>query len=167
MSMPVPALPLHPADEYVRAIVEMLRADAVLAPFLFPSWSPSLGPLDVRIYSSGVELPEDAAIRAALPRVLIETVAYPFVTEQPAGQAGLADVPVYTHVLVPKEREEHGKIIDAYLSRLLVSTPLNTVRIITASLSLDGQRRVGRISGFDDAWEVVTQYRSPFVGVIA
>jgi hypothetical protein len=167
MTLPVPATPLTADDELCRAIVEDLRTDSYLNVLLFPDWAASVDPMDLRVYKANVELPESPPLRGALPRVIVEATMYPFRTEQEQSSPNLGEVMVYTHVLVPKDREDTGSIIDAYLQRRLVSTAYSSARIITASLSLDGQRRIGRIGAFDDAWEFVTQYRSPLVGVIA
>lgn len=166
MTLPNPSVPLIAADEMARAVVDYLRADPVLHALLFPGWSQQVGPTDTRVYSANVELPQDPAVRAALPRVLIEVLDYPFRVEQ-SGGGDLSEVPLYVHTLAPKDREEVAKTIDAHVTRLLVSTPITSARIIAAKMSRDGLRQVNRASGFDDAWEVVTRFVSPLVGVTA
>ena len=162
--MPTPVL--APAVEVQKAIVDALRADATMASLLFPSHSPSQGPLDFRVYGAAVELPEMPALRDAMPRVLVETIQFPFGVEQLDAFPLQAEVVVYLHSMAGRQDEQLAEQLDARATVLLLSTSLSSVRIIASGLSYEGQRRKGRVGSLDDAWEIVTQFRSPHVGVL-
>lgn len=166
MSIPTPTFALMAEDELARFLIDTLRADDVLAGLLFPSYSPPLETRDKRIYSASPELPEDVPFRTALPRITVECQGTGFATEQQAAAPLDGEVAVYIHMLVPKGHEDEVAYIEARIVSLLLSTSLSSVRIIAGGLSYEGQRRKGRVPSFNDAWEVVVQFRSPHVGVI-
>jgi hypothetical protein len=158
----------QPADALRGRIVTLLRSDAVLSDLdtgLLFKRTPQIAAYDLRVYSIGVELPEDSAIREALPRVHVQTMQHPSIAEQ-QGDLLEAPVSVITHVLARKEDEELAATIDARVAALLLSTELSDVRIIAAGLAVDGTRTFERITALDGAWEVISRYRSANVGVL-
>ena len=158
-----------PAAETQKRFIELFRADPVLMTpntgLLFPPYQPQINGDDLRVYPAAVELPENPDLREALPRVLVETVSFAHDYEQtPTILEG--PVTMYTHVVVPKEDEERGELIDARLATLIASTRASDARIIAADFVPYGQRQRERIPAFNGAWEIVSGYRSRNVGVL-
>lgn len=159
-----------PAAGTQRRIIDLLRADGALSAspggLLYPEWSPKVDDDDTRIYSVSAHLPPDSEFVNLLPRILIEVVqrAHDYEQEQPGVLQG--PVRVWTHTVVPREEEELGERIDAYLTGVLLSTVLSDARIIAARLSLEGDRRRVRVEAFNGAWQFISGYLSPNVGAL-
>ncbi len=159
-----------PAREMQAAVVAMLRADGTLTTpggLLYPAYSPRLEERDYRVYEASAELPEDPAIRSALPRIYIDTAGFALQFEQDDPDHQQMAVTVYPHVVVRKEDGELGDAITTRVAKLFLSTRLSSDRIIAAELVPEGDWRRGRIAAFDNAWEYVAQFRTANVGVLA
>lgn len=156
-----------PGEELARAVIDVLRADSNFDTLLFPSWAPPrAGTNDDRVYTASAYLPENAAFRDTLPRILVEPTWTPAQYEQDAGILQGA-VSLFVHIVVPQDQEEYGAMLAAALMQLLLSTQLSSPRIIAAGLYLtDQQRPKQRIAAFKGAWEYMVQFRSANVGVL-
>jgi len=158
-----------------RRSVEMLRADATLASpteispgvwgMLFPEHAPQVNGDDYRVYEAYVELPENSAIREALPRILVETLPNPVNTEQGGYHEG--PVSFLIHTITPKEESQLCDEIAARVATVIASTRFSNARIVASELVPEGESRKGRITAFNNAWERVDRYTSANVGVIA
>ena len=155
-----------PSREVSVALVAALRGDVGLHGLLFPSWSPSAGFDDERVYSNHVELPESPAVREALPRILLDVIWRPHDYEQEQVGTLHGSVGVYLHVITPKEQEEYGELLVASAMKLILSTRLSGARIIAAELVPTTDVLKQRIEAFNGAWEWVAPFRSTNVGVL-
>jgi hypothetical protein len=156
-----------PATALRRRLVDVLRANSTLC-------DPDTGLLygvegrrdstDMRVWSVDVQFPPDSDLIFALPRVMVECVgrAHDFEQEDPDVLSG--PVRLFIHTVVPRDQEELGERIDAYLIRLLLSTWLSDARIIAARLSLEGDRRKVRVPALDGAWQITSGFSTPNVG---
>lgn len=161
-----------PARELAARVIGLLRADATLngaAPtglagyvggLLFPDWAPRVNVDDDRVYTSSAQLPPDVNLRAALPRILIETKWTPHGYEQePDVLTG--PLALWLHLVVPDDQEEYGDRIAAYVVQFLISTQLSTNRILASGLYLTPDPEMkDRIAAFEGAWEYVYGFRS-------
>lgn len=146
-----------------------LRDDSALRALLFPSWAPSVGDGDERVYRSNAELPHDAALRSPThPRLVVEVRLDPRDDEQPGAEATWARARLYFYATVPAEHELQGRAIVQRLRVVLASTPPSGAHIIAARLYPVNESEVPeRVPALDNAWQFRAEYRSPSVGVIA
>lgn len=158
-----------PSTEVAVAIINMLRADPVLSDpttgMLFGTSWPQRDVEDFRVWTDQPDLSTDTASRDVMPSVFIEATQYPVDREQ-ASTTLEGDVNIYVHTVAPRQFQELAERIDAHIAVKFVSTQLSGERIIAAALVPTGLRRVTRNAARDDAWEVITQYRSSSVGVL-
>ena len=161
----------HHGMELQRRLIELFRADTTLAStsvpsLVFPAWALQVNGEDYRIYEETVELPENPAVREALPRVLVGVLAYPAARDQFGAGAHEGPATATLRIVTPKEESELGEDIASRCATLIASTRLSNARIIAAELVPEGRQSKGRISAFNGAWEIVDRYGTENVGVI-
>jgi hypothetical protein len=145
-------------------LVDTLRADAPLTALLF-SLSQPVHPLDKRVYSAFVNLPETPPLRSQLPRVLVETLGEPVQFEQDHPSQPQEAVDVWLHVFAPADNRQLAEALAARVAYVVTSTPLSTPSIIASGLIPGGRRLRRREPAFGDAWRITSQFRAPLVGV--
>jgi hypothetical protein len=160
-----------PGRELRARVIAILRADATLA--LYPTGLVYSDPVyprvtaeDTRIYASNVELPENPALRAALPRVLVEVLQDAQDREQRESAITMSAGRVYIHVIASRTRFDLAELIQQRCHLLLLSTPLSSARILAGDLTFDGTVRPARETALDDAHRLIAgPYSTPHVGV--
>lgn len=159
-----------PAKEVSQALVEAFRTDPVWSDaggLLFPAWSPSVDPLDLRVWSNRHTMPKHLPkVLEALPRVMFDVNWRPHTYEQEQAGTLHGPVSVWLHVVTPNDREEYGEMLVAQALLKLASTQLSGARIIAAELTATSDATKDRLSTFNGAWEWVVNLRSPNVGVL-
>lgn len=156
-----------PGRELEKWAVDLFRGTSSITTLLFPTWSPSGGANDLRVFGMRAFIPpDDLAAREALPRLSVETRWSGADVEQE--QSGVLHGPVslYLYVTVPEDQEEHGDKIMAAAILLLLSTRPTSIRMIAAELTLTAEANKERISAFKGAWQYMAAFRSPNVGVL-
>lgn len=152
-----------------RAVIDLLRGDPILSDsggggLLYPDYAPKLDTNDYRVYEASVRLPGNAAFVRTLPRVLVEVIQYAHDLEQEDPDVPFGPVKVFVHTIVPSGEDEAGEVLDAYITRLILSTSLSDARIIAPKLTLEGQRRRERIDEFNGAWQFVSGFAAANAG---
>lgn len=164
-----------PGYELQRRLVELFRADATLSAspggLLFPAYAPQKdalpgGAVDRRVYGSRANLPEDPAFRESLPFILVETLEEALNPQEQTMELLNGPVVAFIHTVADKQDEELAEQISARCTTLILSTVLSNARIIAAGLVPDGPSRRDHISVFNDAFTVVSRFRSANVGVL-
>ena len=172
-----------PGIEARKWLVELLRVDTVLVGatppdvgeaggLLYPEWSKKLDDDDHRVWSAGDKLPDNSAVREALPRILVEVLEEMHQREQrDARVAGVTilDGPVtlLVHHLCEEADEELARRIVARTTHVILSTQPSGARMIAAEFVPDGPLRDERVATFRNAWDVITRWRSENVGALA
>jgi len=159
-----------PSVALARRVVDMLRADAFLCDLttgLLYSIEAQRSAEDLRVWTVETQFPADTHLLLAWPRVMVETISRPHDFEQEDPDILIGPVRLIIHTVVPKDQEELGERIDAYLTRLLLSTWLSDARIIAARLSQDADRRKVRVPVLNGAWQISSGFSTPNVGSLA
>jgi len=155
-----------PSYELTRRVITLLDADDDLRTLLFPDWSPPTNdPGDLRIFASHQKFKEEN-LAGIMPRLLIETYMETSNDWEQEDASLSCPVVLWTHILVPYDKRDHGELIDVYVRKLLVSTILSNARIIAAMLVQTGRAVQRTVPKFDDAWHIATPYLSARVGVL-
>ena len=161
-----------PGREIQAFLIDQFRNDPVLtgatpseAPgyiggLLYPDWSPRVNADDMRVYSHRASLPVGVNTRDALPRVMVSCEWQPHSWEQDPPEL-TGPVRGWLRVVVPDTQEEYGDRLFTYAVQRLLSTPVNSPRILAGGLYLTNEQGLkDRIDAFEGAWEYVIGFRS-------
>lgn len=157
-----------PAYELRRRVVMLLRDDPTLSDIatgmLFPSYAPQTSENDLRVFAAGPDIPGGSIPISAFPRVTIETIQFAHNKEQEDPNVLQAPCKLWVHTTVEQVDEDLAEQVDAYVTKLLLSTGLSDARIIAGQLTLDGPRRDERLEELNGARAITTGFASALVG---